>query len=310
MPKVSIIVAAYNGERYIRETLESLLDQTYTDFEIIVADDGSTDGTAEIVKSFADKRIRYIKKENEGVMAKTRNFGIRKSAGEFIAFCDQDDIWYPEKLKKQLEKIDKNALTGAIVASADIIDKKGKKIGIRDIGFSGYINPIKSFEKLLDTDFITNCSAVVPKKIIEEMGYLDESLVGNDDYKLWLLIAQKYGIFGVREPLCAWRVSGSSYSKKLSVIYKENQKIFETLRGRSNKENEDIKKGISKNYIRLFMELVYERKPKEAGEALNRVKKVDDFKEAEALIRLFKITPLLAYLSLHFYRKLKRLRAS
>lgn len=308
MPKVSIIVAAYNGERYIRETLESLLAQTYKDFEIVVADDGSTDGTAEIVKSFTDHRIKYIKKENEGVMAKTRNFGIRRSIGEFIAFCDQDDIWYPEKLKKQLEKIDKNVLIGTVVASADIIDKKGEKIGLRDIGFEGYINPIESFEKLLDTDFITNCSAVVPKKIIEEMGYLDESLVGNDDYKLWLLIAQKYGIFGIRESLCAWRVSSSSYSKKLSIIYKENLKIFQNLSGRSKKENEDIGLGINKNYTRLFMELVYERNFEEAKKSLSNVKKIGDFKEAEVLIRLFNISPFLAYLSLHFYRKIKRIR--
>lgn len=308
MTKVSIMVAAYNGEKYIRETLESLLAQTYKDFEIIVTDDGSTDGTAGIVKSFSDARIRYFYKENEGVMAKTRNFGIRKAVGEFIAFCDQDDIWYPEKLKKQLEKIDKNALTGIIVSSADIINGKGKKIGTRDIGFSGYINPIESFEKLLDTDFITNCSAIVPKKIIEEMGYLDESLVGNDDYKLWLKISQRYGIFGLEKSLCGWRVSNSSYSKKMSVIYKENLKIFDDLSGRSKKENEDIEKGIDKNYTRLFMEFVYERNFKEAKDALSRIKKIEDFKEAEALIKLFKILPFLAYFSLHFYRKLKRIR--
>ena len=309
MTKVSIIVAAYNGERYIRETIESLLAQTYTDFEIIIADDGSSDKTAEIVKSFSDTRIKYFYKKNEGVMAITRNFGIRKAEGEFIAFCDHDDIWYPEKLKKQLEKIDKNALTGIIVSSADIIDKKGKKIGLRDIGFSGYINPIESFEKLLDTDFITNCSTVVPKKIIEEMSYLDESLIGNDDYKLWLLIAQKYGIFGLRESLCGWRVTSSSYSKKLSVIYKENLKIFQSLSGRSKKENEDIEKGIDKNYTRLFIEFVYERNFKEARDVLSRIKKIEDFKEAEALIKLFKTLPFLAYFSIHFYRKLKRVKA-
>ena len=101
--KISIIVPTYNVERYIRQTLDAMLAQTFQDFELIVVDDGSTDQTREIVRSYAP-RVRLIEQSNQGVCA-ARNRGLRESTGEFVCFSDHDDFWFPEKLARQLEEL-------------------------------------------------------------------------------------------------------------------------------------------------------------------------------------------------------------
>ncbi|MGB3902114.1 MAG: glycosyltransferase family A protein, partial [Bacteroidales bacterium] len=101
---VSIIIPVYNGEKYISDTIQSVIDQTYKNWELIIVDDGSTDNTAEIVKQFNDSRISYIKKNNTGV-SDTRNVGAMISKGEILCFLDADDIWLPENLEKKVEKL-------------------------------------------------------------------------------------------------------------------------------------------------------------------------------------------------------------
>ena len=108
MPRVSVIMAAYNGEEYIAQALGSILNQTYKDFEIVIVDDGSTDKTKEIVSSFmnnASSNIRYVYQDNGG-QSSARNRGIREAKGEFVAFLDQDDLWMPEFLERVVGKID------------------------------------------------------------------------------------------------------------------------------------------------------------------------------------------------------------
>ena len=101
-PLISCIVPVYNGERYLRETIDSIFAQTYCPLEILVADDGSTDGTPAIVAGFGD-RVRYLRQDNQGPAA-ARNLGIRATTGDFIAFLDADDLWHPEKLERQMAR--------------------------------------------------------------------------------------------------------------------------------------------------------------------------------------------------------------
>ena len=107
-PLVSVVVATYNRADLISETLDSILNQTYKIFELIVVDDGSSDNTEEIVKNYSDSRLKYIKTDNWGGPARPRNIGIRESKGEYIAFCDNDDLWEKNKLEKQLDIIKNN----------------------------------------------------------------------------------------------------------------------------------------------------------------------------------------------------------
>jgi len=111
-PLVSVIVTTFNRADLIGETIESILNQTYTNFELIIVDDGSTDNTEGVVKKYNDKKIQYIKTGNWGGPAHPRNIGIKKAKGEYIAFCDDDDLWYPQKLEKQIQFLSNNDIIG------------------------------------------------------------------------------------------------------------------------------------------------------------------------------------------------------
>lgn len=344
--QVSVIMPAYDGERFIKESIESILAQTFKDFELVVVDDGSTDSTLEIVKSFDDERIKYFHKENSGNQAIPRNYGIKKAQGEFIAFCDQDDLWYPEKLEKQMAVIIQNSTRlsdgqefkiqkgldslprrqagrrslsarsfakeggngkaiGIVVTSADIVNRQGAKIGERLVP-AGFMDAPESFRKLLEEDFITACSALVPKKVIEEVGLLNGDLNGNDDYDLWLRITRKYGIFGIGEPLCAWRRSGESFSRDMSRIFKENEKIFNRLKAGDAKEKSLIEKGANLNLARLFVAYLREKQYDQAKETLQRIQAFEGMAQVKFAMKIFGLSPGFARLGLLFVNAIKK----
>jgi hypothetical protein len=186
------------------------------------------------------------------------------------------------------------------VSSADIVDEKGKKIGVRYVP-EGYTDAAESFEMLLDEDFITACSALIPKSILDEVGLLNENLVGNDDHELWLRITKKYGIFGISESLCAWRKSEKSFSKDMSRIFIENEKIFDVLKSENRVEKELIENGKNKNLFRLFIAYVKEKKYDDAKKVLGRARQSQDLSQRLA-IKVFLLSPGLAHFSLAFVR--------
>ncbi|MEM8831699.1 MAG: glycosyltransferase family A protein [Cyanobacteria bacterium P01_G01_bin.19] len=124
MVKVSVIIPAYNGDRYIEDAIAGILAQTYTNYEIIVVDDGSTDNTYEVIKKYGD-RIRYFSQSNQGVAA-SRNLGLAKSQGEYIAFLDQDDIFLPHKLASQVALLERDSNLGIVNSGWQIVDRRGK----------------------------------------------------------------------------------------------------------------------------------------------------------------------------------------
>ena len=122
-PRISVIIPCYNSEKFIKETMDSVLSQTYRDFEVIVIDDGSKDKTREIIQSFDDERIKYYYKKNGG-MADARNEGIKLAKGEHIAFLDHDDIWFSDKLELQLSEIEKSECIGIVYSGYIEINDK------------------------------------------------------------------------------------------------------------------------------------------------------------------------------------------
>jgi len=133
-PKISVLTTVYNGEKYLTETIDSVLNQTFKDFEYIIVNDGSTDKTEEIIKNFMkkDKRIIYLKVlKNKGSnnLGNVMNFGLKKCKGKYIARLDADDISYSNRLKKQFTYLEKHKNIFLIGSSADVINKMGKKIG-------------------------------------------------------------------------------------------------------------------------------------------------------------------------------------
>jgi glycosyltransferase involved in cell wall biosynthesis len=128
MPKVSVIIPSYNHEKYVREAIQSVLEQTYQDFEIVITDDGSRDRTVSIIKSFTDPRIKlfYFPKNRGAAVAV--NHCIAEASGEFIALLNSDDAFVPKKLEKQVEFLDKNPKIGAVFSYAQFIDEDSKDI--------------------------------------------------------------------------------------------------------------------------------------------------------------------------------------
>lgn len=207
VPAVSVIMPAYNMERFIDQAIRSVMDQTMTDWELLVIDDGSTDDTCAIVERLAcqDCRIRlYRNPENLGV-AKTRNRGFELSRGEYVALLDSDDLWLPEKLEKQLALAKR---TGAelVYCSYAIVDAGLEKVR------EDYLVPERAdFETLLKENVI-GCSTVLLRRELTRDHRFEPAYL-HEDYVLWLeLLRQGYSAAGCTEPLTKWRLIANSRS--------------------------------------------------------------------------------------------------
>jgi len=206
---VSVIMPAYNTEKYIRESIQSVRDQTYANWELLVVDDGSTDKTADIIRQYAaqDSRIKYLFQQN-GRQAKARNTAIENSHGTLIAFLDSDDLWLPEKLERQLQAM-KATNADVIYSNGLIIYEPGAVPGRTDFSIvAGTIEGRKMLDVLLLQNRIPVQSVLVRKEAYRNAGPFDESpqFHGCEDYELWLRLAAHGALFhGVSEKLIKYR---------------------------------------------------------------------------------------------------------
>jgi glycosyltransferase involved in cell wall biosynthesis len=212
VPKVSIITAAYNHVEFVRQSVESVRNQTYRDFEHIVIDDGSTDGTADVLQSFGTQ-IKYFRQENCGTHAAI-NRGIRESSGEYIAILDSDDAWLPQKLERQIQAFDQYPGAGMVYSQAYFIDRagalanNGQPAG-RDLGDSAYA-------MLLRDNCIPVLTAVIRRQCFDDVGFFNERLKALSDWEFWLRLALKTPIAFVPEVLALYRVHGHNTFTSLS----------------------------------------------------------------------------------------------
>lgn len=215
MPLFSIVIPAYNREDMLPRCLDSVLNQTYTDFEIIVVDNYSEDNTRHLLEEYheRDPRVLYMQEHNHGVIAHSRNVGIRAAKGEYIALLDSDDWFRNDKLNKIYHEIVRTE-ADLIYHPLIVVSKKGEH------GLLGkpLLSKDKYLELLVEGDKICNSSVVVKKTIIEKIGYISEKtdLVGVEDYDCWLRIAKdNYSIAYVHEPLgYYWEGDNLSSSEK------------------------------------------------------------------------------------------------
>jgi glycosyltransferase involved in cell wall biosynthesis len=197
-PRVSVVIPLYNAKDVIRKTIESVLAQTWTDREIVVVDDGSSDGSGDIVRSFG-AQVRYVRQANGGV-ARARNRGIAESQGRYLALLDHDDLWHPQKLERQVALLDSRPDVGMVITDVAHIDREGKPMGI--VG-SGY-NPAETFARLFVRGYVpTPSAALIRRSVLEAVGGFDERFnsAGMDDHELWTRIAARYEIANIPEPL-------------------------------------------------------------------------------------------------------------
>ncbi|MEA2039207.1 MAG: glycosyltransferase family 2 protein [Thermodesulfobacteriota bacterium] len=196
MAIISVIIPTFNRADKVVRAISSVLDQTFVDFEIIVVDDGSIDGTKGAVARF-DDRITYIEHSlNLGVSA-ARNTGIRKSTGEFIAFLDSDDSWLPEKLQVQMGFFDSHPRAVAL-QTEEIWIRNGRRVNprIKHLKPSGDI-----FEPSIKLCLISPSAVMIKRSLLKEVGLFDENLPACEDYDLWLRISCRYPVYLVQEQL-------------------------------------------------------------------------------------------------------------
>jgi glycosyltransferase involved in cell wall biosynthesis len=188
MPRVSVVIPSYNRREFLLEAVDSVLAQTYRNWELIVVDDGSTDGTGEALRQY-DGRVRYIHQPNQGVSA-ARNRGLELAEGEFIAFLDSDDLWLPEKLRIQVGFMDDNA-EAHICYTDEIWIRRGVRVNPRKrhAKHSGAIYP-----HCLPLCIISPSSVIMRRSLFEEVGAFDPALPVCEDYDLWLRIASRMPI--------------------------------------------------------------------------------------------------------------------
>ena len=232
-PKVSVIIPCYNGERFIGEAIESVLNQTYQNFEIIIVDGGLTDASKSVIKPFLkDPRIKLVQHEqNRGIPA-ARNTGIRTSKGEYIAFLDHDDVWLREKLERQIAVFERGSSDlGLVFSKINVVNSEGVvKERLTACHVPSHINELPPREvlgALFLYNFIPSVTALVRKECINTLGLLDETIRGGaDDYELWLRLAAKYKIEYLDIPLAVHRLHAANYSNA-ERLFKDNLLIMD-----------------------------------------------------------------------------------
>ena len=185
MIKFSIVIPTYNRGSFIHKVIESLLNQTYKNFEILVVDDGSTDNTQEIVEQFSDSRVTYLYKEN-GERGAARNYGAQKSTGDYINFFDSDDLAYPNHLETAFRLIEQENHPPVFHLGFDIKDLQGKIVRTPD--------EIVDINKQLINGNVLSCNGVfIRKDIVQKYPFNeDRELAASEDYLLWLTLASEF----------------------------------------------------------------------------------------------------------------------
>ena len=240
MPKVSIITSAYNSAAFIRTTIDSVLGQMFTDYEYIIVDDGSTDTTASIIKSYVQnfpKTIKYIHQANGGP-AKARNRGIEEARGEYIALIDADDAWFPDRLAQGVKFLDENPGVALVHSQIVQIDEQGQRLPKQERdprGLSGRI----FFSLILRKAHIACPTVLFRKKLLEKIGLFDEApqCIGAEDRDLWLRLTREFPVHFINQELGYYRVHAAGLSQnsermlanKIYVINKNTQKPGEII---------------------------------------------------------------------------------
>ena len=235
-PLVSVVIATYNRANIIGDTIDTILAQTYKNFELIIVDDGSTDKTEEVIHNYGDARIRYFKTDNWGGPARPRNIGIEKARGEYIAFCDDDDLWFSNKLEVCIAQMENNNM-GVLFTDTAIIDQYSREITQffssmpRKFIANNYYSKKSIF--LIFNNSITFSSVVVDKEILGNHRFSErKDLISAEDHFLWLQLNLKYPIHYLPKKLTAYRmhtnsISGSS-KKKLLLNLRVNNLLIQS----------------------------------------------------------------------------------
>tara|TARA_R110000850_G_scaffold264954_2_gene394288 strand:- start:5781 stop:6671 length:891 start_codon:yes stop_codon:yes gene_type:complete len=225
-PLVSIITPTYNRADFIAEAVQSVLDQTYPNFEHLIVDDGSTDNTREVLSPFlADPRFRYFDQENQG-QSVARNLALEHARGEFVCFLDSDNVWLPIHLASQLAAFQETPDVDIVCGDGITIDEQGNELSRKNIKrHSGYI----AFQMLKDNCVGMN-TTLARRKCFDEMGGMSGKRRVADDYDLWLKFSSRYRFRYVPRYLAYYRVMDDQISSNKAARFETNESIIQDFR--------------------------------------------------------------------------------
>lgn len=302
-PTVSINLCCYNSEKYLRETLDSIVNQTYNDWELIIINDGSSDSTESIVYEYINQGfpIIYHYQENKG-LGYSRNEALKRSQGEFIAFIDHDDIWLPEKLEKQIPLFDKNPGVGLVICDTIFFNKKGdvKQLYVKKKPPIGNV-----FRNLLTGYFISLETAVLRRVALSSLDeWFDPRFNMIEEADLFTRIAYNWELGYVDEPLAKWRMHHSSltfcrkelFPKEKELMIAKFCKIYKDFAKEYKKEINIIKSQVEINYALLDWE---------QGEKIKARKRLKPYLTSSLKCKLLY---LLSFFPFAFYRQLYKIR--
>lgn len=214
-PAVSVLVPLYQSEPWIAAALDSALAQTMSDFEVIVVDDGSTDGGSELAREYAerDTRVRYLRQQNAGLPG-ARNTGLSVAKGEYVAFLDADDLWLPDKLERQLAAAGDGVLYGDAYVMYDEGDPTSERL-------SEIVSPARGdiFDTLVRYNAVPVLTALLPRALIERFGRFDATQRQVEDWDLWLRMSASGVQFDyLPEPVAIYRARSTSLSRNVIVV--------------------------------------------------------------------------------------------
>jgi glycosyltransferase involved in cell wall biosynthesis len=230
MPKISVVIPSYNRAHLIAETIQSVLAQTFQDFEIIVVDDGSSDNTQEVISHFP---VRYFYQENKGASA-ARNTGIRLSLGEYIAFLDSDDLLLRHALQRGVEALNMYPEAGFSYGQAYLMNEREQIFGLIKSSFvrhSSLVDGKEIIREMLTTYTVPINTTMVRRRCLNTIGGFDESLKTAEDRAFHVSMAKRYPVVYIAEPLIKYRVhSGStSAAPRLKEMENYNRIVLESI---------------------------------------------------------------------------------
>ena len=226
MPSVSVIIAAYNAENTITETISSVLNQTFTDLEVIVIDDGSSDRTCQVVREISDSRVRLFPYQNGGV-AKARSRGINHARGEYISFLDHDDLWTSDKIAAQVSALEKSPDAG--VAYSWTINMYSDEEPMRFIKLSPVYFEGDVYPQLLLSNFVASGSNLLARReAILSVGEFDAKPLSNEDWDFYLRLAAKWSFVVVPQYHIIYRHTADSMSSQVQRLERGGLILIET----------------------------------------------------------------------------------
>ena len=242
-PKVTVLMSVYNGEKYLEEAVNSILNQTFEDFEFLIINDGSTDRTLSKLKNYSDSRIKILNNEKNLGLTRSLNIGLKRSKGKYIARMDADDVSMPERLKEEIEFLDSHEDYAAVGTFVYVLDENSEIIRRSK-------NPIEDAEireNLVYGNCINHGSVMLRKSCLLDVGYYNETMVRSQDYELWIRLSKKYRLSNLPEYLYKWR----EHKKNIEAKYIKEQRIFVILA--IVKNNVLSAKQATRHFINIFI---------------------------------------------------------